>query len=92
MNVESPPLRSSCAPIRVKMRSHTPIVASSAGTYEPICASSTMLAVWRRYVDLPAMFGPVRTMIRALSSRLHVVGHEPAGAEHALHQRMASAD
>ena len=35
--------------------------ADRAGTNEPICASSTISATWRMYVDLPAMFGPVMT-------------------------------
>ena len=47
MNVESPEARSSDAPTRVKMLSTRPISAWSAGTKEPICASSTMSATCR---------------------------------------------
>ena len=40
MKVDCPLASSSCAPTRVKMRSTRPMVARSAGTNEPICASS----------------------------------------------------
>ena len=49
------------APTRVKMRSVRPIVADTAGTNEPACARRTRSAFCLRYVDLPPMFGPVRT-------------------------------
>jgi hypothetical protein len=45
MNVERPPVRSSAAPMRVKMRSMGPTVAASAGTALPICAKIAMSAV-----------------------------------------------
>ncbi len=63
MNVLRPRDRSSLAPTRVNTRSATPIDASSAGTNDPICARMTISATCRIYVDLPAMFGPVITMI-----------------------------
>ncbi len=47
MKVLCPLARSSDAPTLVKMRSTTPIRASDAGTMLPICAMSTMSAVWR---------------------------------------------
>ena len=53
----------SVAPTLVKILSKYPIRALSAGTNDPIWASSTMRAVWRSKADLPAMFGPVRMMI-----------------------------
>ena len=48
MNVDWPRRMWSVAPTRVKMRSTRPTFASRAGTNEPICAMSTMSAVWRR--------------------------------------------
>ena len=63
LNVDCPDERSSPAPTRVKMRSTRPIDAAEAGTKLPHCAISTISATCRRYVDLPAMFGPVSTMI-----------------------------
>ena len=47
MNVDCPRVRSSLAPMRVKMRSTRSIRASAAGTNEPVCASNTMSATWR---------------------------------------------
>ena len=41
--------------------------ADRAGTKLPICAMSTIRPIWRRIVVLPAMFGPVRRIIRAAS-------------------------
>ena len=35
-------------------------LARAAGTNEPACAIRQISAVWRRYVDFPPMFGPVR--------------------------------
>ena len=66
IKVLCPLARSSDAPTRVKIRSTTPIFALSAGTKLPICAISTISAVWRMYVDFPAMFGPVIMEIRFL--------------------------
>ena len=48
MKVDCPAAISSCAPMRVKMRSTRPMRAASAGTNEPICAISTISAAWRR--------------------------------------------
>ena len=48
MKVDSPRARSSEAPTRVKMRSQTPITASSAGTKLPACAIRTISATCRR--------------------------------------------
>ena len=44
MKVDWPPARSSLAPMRVKMRSTTPMRALLAGTNEPTCAMSVMSA------------------------------------------------
>ena len=44
MKVDWPADRSSDAPMRVKMRSTTPMRAARAGTKEPICAISTISA------------------------------------------------
>ena len=51
--------KSSEAPTLVKILSHIPIFAASAGTKDPICAISTIRAVCLIYVDFPAIFGPV---------------------------------
>ena len=64
MKVDWPEEMSSCAPMRVKMRSTRPMRAAVAGTNEPIWAMSTMSAVWRSQLLLPAMFGPVRMVMR----------------------------
>ena len=72
MNVLCPAARSSDAPMRVNTRSTTPMTALCAGTNEPICAMSTMSAVWRMYVDLPAMFGPVTMATRSSASLRNV--------------------
>ena len=64
MNVDCPEVRSSDAPTRVNILSTTPIFAYSAGTKQPICAISTIIAVCRMNVDLPDMFGPVIIMSR----------------------------
>ena len=69
MNVERPPVRSSAAPMRVKIRSIEPIVADSAGTTLPMCARIAISAVWRMYVDLPPMFGPVMISMRVVLAR-----------------------
>ena len=45
------------------MRSMIGTSADSEGTKEPQCAISTIIANCRRYVDFPAMFGPVSTII-----------------------------
>ncbi|MNP81959.1 hypothetical protein D3C76_1804560 [compost metagenome] len=47
MKVLWPPIRSSAAPIRVKIRSVMGITAFSAGTKQPICAMMQMMATWR---------------------------------------------
>ena len=48
-----------------------------AGTNDPACASTASSAVWRRYVDLPPMFGPVRiTSWRVAAVERDVVRHE----------------
>ena len=48
MNVLRPAAMSSCAPMRVKMRSITPMRATSAGTKLPTWAINTISATWRR--------------------------------------------
>jgi hypothetical protein len=74
MNVDSPRDRWSAAPTLVKMRSNTDISAFEAGTNEPACARRTAVATWRRYVDLPPMFGPVTTRIRFSGERSQSFG------------------
>ena len=64
MNVLCPYATSSDAPMRVKIRSVIAILADAAGTKLPICAISAINATWRIYVLLPAMFGPVMTIVR----------------------------
>ncbi len=64
MKVLWPPARSSDAPIRVKTLSTTLMTADLAGTKLPICANRTIRAVWRMYVDFPAIFGPVMMAAR----------------------------
>ena len=61
MKVDCPRAMLSDAPTRAKMRSTRASLASRAGTNDPICAIRHSSAVWRRYVDLPPMFGPVST-------------------------------
>ena len=63
-NVLCPCVRLSEAPILVYTLSTVPISALSAGTKHPVCAISTIRAVWRIYVDFPAILGPViRSML-----------------------------
>ena len=47
MKVDWPLLRSSLAPMRVKIRSTRPMRAARAGTKDPIWAMRTMRATWR---------------------------------------------
>ena len=47
MKVDCPRVRSSLAPMRVKMRSTRSIRASVAGTNQPVCASSVSNATCR---------------------------------------------
>ena len=47
MKVDCPAARSSLAPMRVKMRSTTPMCARCAGTKLPTCAMRVMSATWR---------------------------------------------
>jgi hypothetical protein len=47
MKVERPALRSSAAPMRVKIRSSGPMRAELAGTKLPVCARSAISATWR---------------------------------------------
>ena len=54
--------------MRVKIRSIGPSLTRLAGTKLPHSASKTISAVWRMYVDLPPIFGPV--IISILRSRL----------------------
>ena len=75
--------------MRVKMRSTTPSVIALAGTNEPICAMIASRPVWRRYVDLPPMFGPVSRMKRCVASlQAQIVGHE-VRVQNRFHHRMA---
>ena len=65
MNVDCPRTRLSLAPTRVNTRSAMPTRARVAGTKLPICAIRAMSPICRRIVLLPAMFGPVRMIMRA---------------------------
>ena len=92
MNVERPPLRSSCAPIRVKIRSHTPMVASVRGDVRSDLSEQHDA---RRL----AKVGRLARHVRAgehddarLVVEVHVIGDEPARTERALHQRVAATD
>ena len=67
MKVLSPTEMLSLAPTRVKILSTSPMRALSAGTNEPVWASSVMRAVWRSRALLPAMLGPVMMMICCFS-------------------------
>ena len=80
MNVERPRARSSDAPTRENKRSTAPMCADFAGTYEPICAMTVISAFWRRNVDLPAMFGPVTSQMRASGSSSNPGGGDGTGA------------
>lgn len=59
MKVDTPRIWLSPAPTRARMASTTETSASSHGTNEPHCASSTITPICRMYVDLPPMLGPV---------------------------------
>ena len=81
---------SSCAPMRVKMRSTRPIAARSAGTNEPIWAISTISATCRSQV---AFAGHVRPGqhddLRRFGVEMGVVGHELAASEQRFQGRVA---
>ena len=62
-NVERPRERSSPAPMRVNTLWSAPRRIDAAGTKLPACAITAIVATWRMYVDLPAMLGPVMSMI-----------------------------
>ena len=52
-------------------------VGRAAGTNDPICAMMAMSAFWRKYVDLPAMFGPGNEQNLAVGGpQVGVVGNE----------------
>lgn len=59
MNVLLSLNKSSFAPTLENNLSTIPMTACSAGTNDPVCARIAIRAVWRKSVDLPAMFGPV---------------------------------
>ncbi len=59
INVLCPPERLSDAPMRVNILSTMVIAAFFAGTNEPMCAISVIIATCLKYVLLPAIFGPV---------------------------------
>ena len=63
MNVDIPFWRWSCAPTREKILSTILICAESAGMKLPIWAINVINDTCRRYVDLPAMLGPVIIII-----------------------------
>ena len=78
MKVLCPRARSSDAPTRVKILSHTESRAEDAGTKDPICAIRQISATCRMYVLLPAMFGPVMIIIRFSSVSSNVsLGTKP---------------
>ena len=75
IKVDCPEDKSSEAPILVKILSTIPISALCAGTKLPICAIKTISAIWRIYVDLPAMLGPViSAIVFFLLSRVALFG------------------
>ncbi len=74
MKVDCPFCRKSDAPMRVKMRSTRPKAMASAGTKEPVWASTTSSAAVRRKVDLPPMLGPVTTAMGRASGRSRSLG------------------
>ena len=61
MNVDCPAPTSSLAPARTKTASAADIRNDAAGTSAPTCARIAARHVWRRSVDFPPMFGPVRS-------------------------------
>ena len=92
MKVDWPRTRLSLAPTRVKRRSTIHADGRRrAGTKLPMCASRTMSPTWRRIVDLPAMFGPVRMITRAAGVEMHVVGDELFARHHPLDHRVPTA-
>jgi len=64
MKVEMPLICLSPAPTRVNIESTTETVASSAGTYDPICAINTHKAIDRMNVDFPPIFGPKKYILQ----------------------------
>ncbi|OPZ57356.1 MAG: hypothetical protein BWY89_00716 [Bacteroidetes bacterium ADurb.BinA012] len=67
IKVDSPRERLSDAPTLVNILSMMPILASFAGTKQPVCAIITIRAVCLSNADLPDIFGPV-SMITCCSS------------------------
>ncbi len=87
MKVERPRARSSAAPTRLKRRSTTPRCALSAGTKEPICASTAMSAFWRRKVALARHVGPGQQPQPPAVAQVAVIGDEGV-AGHAAQRRL----
>src|SRR6056300_907794 len=63
IKVDRPRAKSSDAPTRLNNWLTNPICANGAGTNEPAWAKSAINAFCRKNVDLPAMFGPVKSQI-----------------------------
>ena len=69
-------------PRRVSRRLMTCMAANWAGTKHPACAMTAIIATWRRYVDLPAMLGPVMMwkLVQSAHSRYpDTMGLDPQG-------------
>ena len=80
----------SLAPTRVKILSTMPMTARFAGTWLPICASSTISPTCRRKLDFPLMFGPVMIRIWSLpvSSRTEFGVYCSPGRQQPFDHRM----
>ena len=93
MKVLWPVAMSSCAPMRVKMRSTSPIRARSAGTNEPIWAISTISATWRSQRALAGHVRPGQDDdLGVVGIEMGVVRHVLAAAQHRLEGRVAAGD
>ena len=89
MKVERPRARSSAAPTRREDGIDDADMRRFAGTKLPACARIAISAFCRRKVDLPAMFGPVKSQMRpegsgAASSVRCDVESEPRRAQIAI--------
>ena len=82
INVLCPMLKSSDAPILVKILSTTPNLANVAGTKLPHCAINVINATCLIYVDFPAIFGPViiENLLSSLSKYVSLSTNSPLGS------------
>lgn len=63
IKVETPFNWLSPAPTRARIQSTMDTSADSHGTKHPICAMRTITPVWRIYVDLPPILGPIKQIV-----------------------------